>query len=370
MIRVLHVIGAMDRGGAETMIMNLYRAFDRSVVQFDFMVHEERECDYDKEIEQLGGKIYRVPRFTGVNGLTYKRAFRKFFEEHGEHAIVHGHIGSSAALYLAEAKRAGRFTIAHSHAQNFPLDLGQLGFRVLSYPTRFIANCFFACSYEAGKDRFGKAVAESGCFTVLNNGLDLSLYQCDQAIHEAAKRALGFGDVPLLGHVGRLAPEKNHRFLFDVFVQVRKAIPEAHLVLVGRGPLQEDLKQRTEELGIADAVSFLGIREDVPQVLKAFDVFLLPSVKEGLAIASIEAQAAGLPTFLSTGVPEIAVLTEKAQRIPLADGAQVWADLCIEALRADASHEDEVAAIRESGFDGNDSAQWLFDFYSTLASKR
>lgn len=142
MLRVLHVIGAMDRGGAETMIMNLYRAVDRTQVQFDFLVHETRECDYDQEIEQLGGRIFRLPRFTGANLVRYKSLCRAFFSEHPEIAIVHGHIGSSAAIYLSEAKRADKVAIAHSHAQNFLPRPAGWAFRAVSYPTRYIADYF------------------------------------------------------------------------------------------------------------------------------------------------------------------------------------------------------------------------------------
>lgn len=367
MIRILHVIGAMDRGGAETMIMNLYRAIDRTIVQFDFMVHEERTCDYDAEIEALGGRIYRAPRFTGLNGIAYKREFRRFFGEHGEHPIVHGHIGSSAALYLSEAKRAGRYTVAHSHAQNFPVDPAQLAFRAISYPTRFIADYFMACSLEAGKDRFGQAVVAGDRFKVLKNGLDLNLYSCDEATHVVAKNALGLTGSPAIGHIGRLVPEKNHAFLLDVFDLVRREVSDVRLICAGRGPLEATLKQRVEELGLGDAVTFLGVREDVPELLKAFDVFILPSVKEGLSIAAIEAQAAGLPTLLSTGVPQGAVLTDTAERIALADGPRVWAERCVRELRNLPERHDRTAEIRNSGFDIIDSAQWLTDFYGSSA---
>ena len=135
MMRVLQVIGAMDRAGAETMIMNLYRAIDRTRVQFDFLVHEQRECDYDEEIRELGGRLHRLPRFTGVNLSTYRAACRRLFAEY-RYPVVHGHIGSSAAVYLREAKRAGSYAIAHSHAQNFLKGAPGLAFRVVAYPTR------------------------------------------------------------------------------------------------------------------------------------------------------------------------------------------------------------------------------------------
>ena len=151
MIRVLHVIGAMDRGGAETMIMNLYRAIDRTKVQFDFLVHEQRVCDYDEEIKDLGGEVFRgLPRFKVVNYSTYRDECRDFFSRHSEHPVVHGHIGSCAPVYLREAKRQGRVTIAHSHSQKFPLSVTELGFRALAYPVRRVADNFIACSMEAG----------------------------------------------------------------------------------------------------------------------------------------------------------------------------------------------------------------------------
>ena len=139
MMRILQVIGVMDRGGAETMIMNLYRAMDRSDLQFDFLVHEQREGDYDAEIRRLGGRLYRLPRFTGINERAYRRQCRLLFAQHPEWAVVHGHIGSSAPIYLSEAKRAGCFAIAHSHAQNYQTGLAGLAFNMVSHPVRRVA---------------------------------------------------------------------------------------------------------------------------------------------------------------------------------------------------------------------------------------
>lgn len=370
MIRVLHVIGAMDRGGAETMIMNLYRAINRDVIQFDFVVHEQRRCDYDEEIERLGGRIYRVPRFTGVNAVSYRRSFRRFFDEHPEHPIIHGHIGSSCALYLAEAKRAGRYTIAHSHSQNFPLTPSQAAFRVLSYPTRFVADYFMACSCKAGTDRYGRRFSDEHRGKVLENGIDLALYACDEGAHVAAKTAFGLDGVPVIGHVGRLAPEKNHEFLLKTVALVRKQLPDVRLVCVGRGPLLQQEQERARNLGIEDSVTFLGVRTDVPDLLRAFDIFVFPSVKEGLPISAIEAQASGVPSLLSTGVPDEAVVSSNVQRRPLDDGPQVWADRCIALLRGLPPRRDHREDVRAHGFDINDSARWLSAFYGDVAGTR
>ena len=372
MLRVLHVIGAMDRGGAETMIMNLYRAVDRAQVQFDFLVHETRECDYDQEIEQLGGRIFRLPRVTGANLVRYKSLCRAFFSEHPEIAIVHGHIGSSAAIYLSEAKRADKVAIAHSHAQNFLPGPAGWAFRAVSYPTRYIADYFIGCSLEAGADRFGRRVVEGDRFMILNNGIDLSRYRCDERAHQEAKRLLGVEGRPVFGHVGRLAEEKNHRFLFETFSRVLQQLPDAVLLLAGRGPLEQELKEYADGLGIARAVRFLGVCDDVPSLLRAMDVFVFPSVKEGLAIAVVEAQASGLPCLVSTGVPGIAVVSQRCERISLKDGAERWAVKLVELYRSSqcADRTDGVDEVRACGFDIVDSARALISVYSDLLSRR
>lgn len=372
MMRILHVIGAMDRGGAETTVMNLYRAVDRAVVQFDFLVHEERACDFDEEIGDLGGRLYRVPRFTGVNLPRYARLCREVLGAHPEHRVVHGHIGSSAAVYLSEAKRAGRFAIAHSHAQFFLPGLAGLAFRAVSWPTRYVADYFFACSPEAGRDRFGRRVVEGDRFSVLNGGIDLGLYACGDSERQHAKRAFGVEGRPVFGHVGRLAPEKNHAFLLDVFARVREELPDAVLLLAGRGPLEDDLRAQVRALGLDGAVEFLGVREDVPEVLRALDVFLLPSVKEGLALVAVEAQAVGLPCVLSTGVPSLARITDRAIRMPLESGAAAWAQRAVELWRAvpQSGWTDCVADVRAAGFDVRQTAAWLTDFYRRAEESR
>lgn len=375
-VRVLQVIGAMDRGGAETILMNLHRAIDRDAVQFDYLVHEQRECDYDAEILQLGGRMFRVPRWNGANGRAYRAAVRAHLAAHPEHVVVHGHIGSSASLYLDEAKRAGRFAIAHSHAQSFLRGPAGLAFSLATRSTRRIADYFMACSREAGIDRFGKAVVDGPRFAVLPNGIDLARYRCDERRHRAARERYGFGPscldggAPVLGHVGRLAPEKNHAFLFDAFEALLREMPEARLVLVGRGPLEDELRAQAAQRGIAGRVTFAGVRDDVPDLLAAFDAFALPSTREGLSMAAVEAQAAGLPTVLSTGVPELAVVSPRAVRVPLDAGADAWGGRLAEMLaRACSSpRSDCVEGARAAGFDISDVAARLARFYTAAAA--
>lgn len=369
MIRVLHVIGVMDRGGAETMIMNLYRAIDRSKIQFDFLVHEQREADYDAEIRNLGGQIFRLPRFTGFNIHTYRRQARIFFTEHPVYKVVHGHIGSSAPIYLNEAKRVGSYTIAHSHSQNCYESPASLAFNLVAYPVRYIADYFMACSREAGLDRFGSAIAGSERFAVLPNGVDVSLYACNQEKHEMAKEKLGFAGRPIVCHAGRLVPLKNHAFLLDVFALVHKRLPDAVLLCAGRGELENSLKDRVAELGLQDAVQFLGVVDNVPELLRAADMFIFPSIKEGLSMAVIEAQASGVPAIISTGVPELAMVSDRVWRIPLDEGVDAWAKICFEKLSSGAQGDrsDACAQVRAAGFDIGDTACRLGAFYEKVA---
>ena len=369
-MRVLQVIGVMDRGGAETMVMNLYRAMDRKRIQFDFLVHEQREGDYDAEIERLGGRFFRVPRFTGLNAGTYRRSVRALFAEHPEWRVVHGHIGSCAPVYLSEAKRVGAFTIAHSHAQNYVGGLAGLAFNVAAHPVRRVADYFMACSREAGLDRFGGAIVEGERFAIVPNGIDMTRYACDEAAHEQAKAELGLSGHPVVCHTGRLIPVKNHEFLLQVFSQVVREFPDAVLLCAGRGELEESLKARADELGLGEAVRFLGVVDDVPRLLRAADAFVFPSVNEGLALSAVEAQASGLPTIVSTGVPELAVVSDRTSRMPLSAGAEAWAGECVRMLHAaaDSARSDACEQVRAHGFDIADTSARLAAFYEAAAA--
>lgn len=369
MMRVLQVIGVMDRGGAETMVMNLYRAMDRSEIQFDFLVHEQRDGDYDAEIRELGGRFFRVPRFTGLNGPAYRKHCRKLFAAHPEWSVVHGHIGSCAPIYLSEAKRAGKYTIAHSHAQNYESGLEGMVFNLIAHPVRHVADYFIGCSREAGLDRFGKGVVEGDSFSVLANGIDAQRYTCDSSSHELAKEEMGLVGRPVVCHVGRLIPVKNHEFLFDVFEIIRRRYPQAVLVLAGRGELEHSLKQSVASRGLDNAVRFLGVVDDIPAVLRAADTFVFPSIKEGLGLAAIEAQASGLPVLMSEGVPVSAHMGGDAQRIALEAGAEQWAQACLQQLGIALKSErhDGVELVRSHGFDIAQTSAWLADFYKRAA---
>lgn len=371
-LRILHVIGAMDRGGAETLVMNLYRHINRSKIQFDFLVNEYRDCDYDEEIAHLGGKIFRIPRYRIANYYSYKRASTDFFSNHS-YKVVHGHIALPSAIYLKEAREAGAFCVAHSHAQNFPLSPSELAFRICTHPTRHHADYFLACSEQAGIDRYGSSVCRSPFFHVLNNGIDVEKSRYNPVSRKSIRIELGIPEEsPVFGHIGRLTPVKNHGFLLEVFSSILKELPEAHLLLAGRGEEEDRLKSKADDLDIKDRVHFLGVRDDIPAILSAIDVFVFPSIKEGLANAVIEAQASGARCLISTGVPELARISSHAIFEPLEEaGAETWSKLAIELYHNPIENRSICADdARKMGFDIQDSADWLSDFYVAAASNR
>lgn len=364
-IRILHVIGIMDRGGAEAMIMNLYRNIDRTKVQFDFVENEGEEAAFDAEIRSLGGRIYRCPRYRGKNHFAYTKWWNQFFREHS-YPIVHGHIGSTAAIYLSIAKKHGAYTIAHSHSAG-----GGSGFyRLFAFPTRYIADHFFACSADAGISRYGRKVAsDANRCQVLNNAIDTGKFTYDPRTGKQVRNMLNIPDDALvIGHVGRFVDAKNHLFLIDVFEQVRSRRPDAVLLLVGDGELRPRIEAAIARKHLEDAVIMTGIQPNVWDYYQAMDVFVFPSVYEGVPVSMVEAQTAGLPCCVSANVPRETAITDLVGFISLEEGAQRWADHVLR--RAAEPRRHMGAEMVQAGFDVAATSRWLEDFYMKVVTRR
>ena len=359
-IRILQVIGIMNRGGAETMIMNLYRNIDRTKIQFDFVENEGDEAVFDEEIQQLGGKIFRCPRYKGRNHFAYIKWWNSFFMSHaGEYPIVHGHIGSTAAIYLSIAKKYGAYTIAHSHSA----DVGSVMYRVFAYPTRYIADHFFTCSKAAGIARYGRKVGnDSERCQVLNNAVDTVKFVFSPQMRQQMRSALHIKEnAVVIGHVGRFVEAKNHLFLIDVFSKIFKRNSNAVLLLIGDGELRPEIERAIVEKQLDNAVILTGVRPNVWDYYQAMDVFLFPSVYEGLPVSMVEAQAAGLPCCVSANVPRDAAITDLVDYLPLENGAEKWAEIVLE--KAGKPRVDMRNEIQAAGFDVASTANWLEKYY-------
>lgn len=362
-IRILHVIGSMNRGGAEAMIMNLYRNIDRSNVQFDFVENTDQEAAFDQEIRDLGGMIYRCPHFTGKNFSQYKKWWKDFLRNHKkEYKVIHGHIGSCAAIYLGEAKRAGLYTIAHSHSSGTDYTVRSYLYKFFSYPTRYIADSFFACSKAAGIDRYGKRVWESGKCILLKNAIETNAYQYNKEIRTAERENLGVTDELLVGHIGRFSKEKNQDFVVDVFNQLRNKNINCKLILIGDGAERSKIEKKVENINLGKFVTFTGIRTDVNRLIQAIDFFVFPSIYEGLPVTLVEAQTSGLPCVISDKVPPESILTDDLVTVmPLKASAEQWAEHIVSRLQE--RRYDRSQEIAAAGYDIVTTAKWLEDFY-------
>lgn len=354
MIRVLHVVTYMGRGGLETMIMNYYRHMDRSAVQFDFLVHRDFEADYEAEILELGGRIYRLPPLNPFSP-DYLGKLDAFFAEHREYRIVHCHLDCMAGIPLKAAKKHGiPVRIAHAHNSSQTKDTKYLLKLLYKRGITRYATELFACGDKAGRWMFG-----GDPFFVLNNAIHTQQYVYSEEVALEVRRELGIpGDVIVCGHVGLFRPQKNHEFLLRIFA---KLPGNCVLLLVGDGQLRQAAEKQANELGIADRVIFTGVRTDVPRLLQAMDVFVFPSLYEGLPVSLIEAQASGLPCLISDKVPIECKKTNPVRQISLSAGEESWAEAVLEASRM--PRTDAAAQIREAGFDIVSNARWLREFY-------
>lgn len=363
-IRVLHVIGIMNRGGAEMMIMNLYRHIDRSKVQFDFVENSCEPAAFDEEILSLGGHIYRCPHYNGKNHFAYVKWWNDFFKAHPkEYPIVHGHLGSTAAIYLSIAKKYGAYTIAHSHSSGTDHSLHSYIYRMISYNTRNVADYFFACSEAAGKDRFGRKVVSGDHYAVLNNAIDVNCFSYDPSIRETVRDELSIAqNAFVVGHIGRYTKEKNHEFILKLFSELEKMDSNVRLLMIGDGPLHAQIMQAAEQRGLSSDVIFTGVRSDIDRMVQAMDVFVLPSLYEGLPVTMVETQASGLLCIISDKVPSECILTEGLVDIlPLSAAPEIWAEKILEKRNLPRTdRRDEIAA---HGFDINTEVVKLQEFY-------
>lgn len=356
-IKVLQVVTHMNRGGLETMLMNYYRHIDREKIQFDFLVHREERADYDDEIESLGGNIYRLPRLVPWQ-KSYLNALHDFFSEHPEYKIVHVHQDCLSSVILKAAKEHNiPVRIAHSHSSSQDKNLKYF---VKIYYKRMIphyATHLFACGKQAGDWMFG-----GEAYQVLKNAIDSEKYifSSSKSIEMRSELNIPNGYY-VIGHVGRFSYPKNHDYLIDIFKEIHRVSSKTILLLVGDGNLRTDIEKKIELLNLKNSVIFTGVRSDIPELLQAMDAFVFPSRYEGLPVTMIEAQASGLPCFISDRVPEECKITDLVKTIPLTDSPDVWAKEILLAEKYVRRNTREEIIL--SGFDIVENSKWLQNFY-------
>ena len=322
-IRILIVNGKMICGGIEAFVMNIYRHLDTSRIQFDFLVHYKERFFYDDEIEARGGRIHRLTFRNDNNVFKYKRDLADFFKSHPEYQIVWGHMEGLAGIYLKAAKKAGvRTTIAHSHITSAERSLKGLVKRFLRRGIPKYADYRFACSTEAGRYLYGKRD-----FELIPNAIDTSRFLFNAEIREAVRAKHDWQDKFVVGHIGRFNEQKNHRYLIDIFAEYAKTHGDAVLCLCGDGELMPEIKERVAAKGLTDRVLFTGNIPNANEYYQAFDVFVMPSLYEGLPVSGVEAQTAGLPClFADTITPEVGLLSDRISFLSIEQEPKAWAE--------------------------------------------
>lgn len=360
-IRVLNLFTILNRGGAETMVMNYYRNIDRSKVQFDFLVHRDEIGAYEDEIKALGGRIYRMSPICPENFAEYKKEIRIFLENHPEYKIIHSHMSELGYFVFKEAKRQGvPVRICHAHNCPHVWNLKMVMREYFKYMMRPYITHMFMCGIESGEWLFGKKNKDK--FIQLNNAIDAKQYVYNENVRKEVRKELGLKNEFVVGHVGRFSRQKNHEKLIDIFNEITKINDNSKLILVGDGQLKESIVKKVELLNLQDKVMFLGTRSDVNRIMQAFDIYLFPSFHEGLSVSMVEAQASGLQCFISDTIPKECIITDNVVTFDLKSENEFIANNIIESHKS-YIRNNTMDKIVVSGFDIKQNAKKLEEFY-------
>ena len=356
-IRILQCVSNMDRAGIETMLMNFYRNIDRDAVQFDFLCNKSKPGDYDEEIKKLGGNIYVSPGLNPFKWYEYQEYMKRLFKEHPEYKVIHCQNEAMGFPALYAAKKANvPIRISHSHNTVTRFDFKWPIKILYKYLLRFVATDCFACGTDAGKYLFGKEV------DVIHNAIDIEKFKYSEINREKVRSELNISKKFVIGHVGRFEPQKNHLFLIKMFFEYQKLNNNAILLLIGTGSLEKKIKKIVENLKIKDKVIFLGSVQNVNDYYNAMDVFVLPSLHEGLPVVGIEAQINGLPCIFSTKItPEVKIIPESKF---LKINKNYYNEWCSEIKKHENMTRNDVSKfIASSGYSINDEVKKLEQRY-------
>ncbi|MCK8641404.1 glycosyltransferase [Acinetobacter schindleri] len=363
MIRVLHIVGKMDRAGAETMLINLYRNIDRTQVQFDFITFTLQKGDYDDEILALGGKIYPI---IANNSIDRMLKLTNFLKQHSEYQIVHAHMLLNNAFHLLAAKRAGiQHRISHSHSTSNSKSglVANLYEKFAIYLNKKLSTKKIACGSEAAEYLF----ETTKDVWILNNAIDLKNYQNISIQNKGywATRIPEFQGLKII-QVGRLNEVKNHIFSLDIAKKLQVQDVKFVFFIVGQGPLENLIRQRIREYGLEKNVFMLGIRSDVPELMAGADIMLMPSLHEGFPVVLVESQAIGLPSILSENIArEVDLNLGLIKFLPL-DNINSWVEI-LKNKKNESVHQSEIyTCLQTYGFDVKKNAVDLLNFYKSL----
>ncbi|WP_074406524.1 MULTISPECIES: glycosyltransferase family 1 protein [Aquimarina] len=371
-IRVLQIFTIMNRGGAESMIMNYYRNIDRDKVQFDFLVHRKGKAAFDDEIKSLGGNIYIMDPINPFFPKEYYDKLRTFFNEHKGYTIVHSHLNTFSSFPLKIAKEFNipcRIAHAHTAFENIKLrnfvpnkeNVTETVKKLIKFRLRKKVSTYathrFSCGDKAGQWLFGK----NNDFYTMNNAIDTKKFVYKPETDQKYRKELNLEGKVLIGHVGRLNNAKNHSYLLRIFANILEERPDCILVLVGNGELQQAIEQEIDDLGIQDQVRMLGVRSDISELLQMMDIFVFPSFYEGLPVTLIEAQAAGLRILASDTITREVKLTDDIEFVSIQKPTSFWVHKIFDILPY--KKQDNSDKIAKAGYDIGSNTEKIQNFY-------
>ena len=329
-IRVAQVMGKWVGGGVEAVVMNYYRFIDKNKIQFDFICDEDSTDIPYHEIEEMGGRVILIPPYQRI--FKYQKELRKIFRNNN-YKIVHSHINTLSIFPLLAAKKVGvPIRIAHSHSTTNKKEWKKNILKQVLRPfSRLFATNYFCCSELAGRWLFGNKLYNQNKVYLLNNAIDLDKFKYDEKIRKQIRSELNIDDDTLvIGHIGRFVKQKNHEFLIDIYSEIYKRNNNSLLLLVGQGPDRDKIEDKVKDLGLSNNIKFLGQRGDANRLYQAFDVFLLPSLYEGLPVVGVEAQASGLLCILSSAMTKETKVLDITTFVDLSNTKEEWANILLD----------------------------------------
>ncbi|CAN2248126.1 glycosyltransferase family 1 protein [Bacillus vallismortis] len=374
--RVLHVLSGMNRGGAETMVMNLYRKMDRSKVQFDFLTYRNDPCAYDEEILSLGGRLFYVPSIGQSNPLTFVRNVRHVITENGPFNAVHAHTDFQTGFIALAARLAGvPVRVCHSHNTSWKTGFNWKDrLQLMAFRRLILANAtaLCACGEDAGRFLFGPSNMERERVHLLPNGIDLDLFAPNGQRADEEKTARGIAvDRLIIGHVARFHEVKNHAFLLKLAAHLKERGVRFQLVLAGDGPLRDKMEEEARRQNLLSDVLFLGTEERIHELMRTFDVFVMPSLYEGLPVVLVEAQASGLPCIISDTITEkVDAGLGLVTRLNLSEPIGIWAETIARAAAAGRPKRELIkGTLAKLGYDAQQNVGALLHVYNLTSEK-
>lgn len=365
-VRIAHIIGKLNAAGVEAVVNNYYKNIDHNKYQFDYYIDSDSSCKPPQEMIDMGARYFVIPPYQHL--FSHIKTLVRFFKENN-YLIVHSGMNTLAPISLFAAWIAGvPIRINHNHST---AGKGEFKRNCLKYCLRpfakVFANYYCACSKYAGIWLFGKNFFNSGKVTVFNNAVDTSKFAFSTSNRDKLRKELGISNKYVIGHIGRFTKQKNHYFLIDIFEQYYKKNSNAVLLLVGIGELQDEIKDAVKKKKLEDAVIFLGKRSDVDELYSAMDLFVLPSLYEGLPVVGVEAQVSGLPCIFSNEITREVAITENVYFLPIDGSVSDWCSQITNFENLDLKRDK--LKLKDCSFDIKVQANNLVEYYDECIMK-